>query len=180
MNYIDLILALPFIWGIYRGFTKGLVYEAATLVALIVGIYGSFKFSWFTTGILVNNLGLTGQYLPWISFAITFIIIVLIIHLIARVFTSLLKAVALGFINSFLGIIFGVIKVAFILSILLVVFDPIDMDKNYLSEESKSKSVLYNPIKNFTPSLFPNLRFENIKVKFDELLDKDKDYKQTK
>jgi len=180
MNYIDLILALPFIWGIYRGFTKGLVYEAATLVALILGIYGAFKFSWFTTEILVNQLGFTGQYLPWISFAITFIIIVVIIHLIARAMTSLLKAVALGFINSFLGILFGVLKMAFILSIILVVFEPIDRDKKFLSEESKSKSVLYGPIYNFAPSLFPSLDADNIKIKFEGLLEKNKNSKEQK
>ena len=178
MNYIDIIITIPFIWAVYRGFTKGLVYEAATLVALILGIYGSFKFSWFTTEILVNNLGFTGQYLPWISFAITFVIIVVLIHLIARALTSLLKAIALGFINSFLGIIFGVLKIAFILSVLLVVFEPIDRDKNYLSPEKKSKSILYYPIYNFAPSLFPNLRFENIKLKFDELLDENQNEKQ--
>ncbi|MFC2096702.1 CvpA family protein [Bacteroidota bacterium] len=171
MNYIDLILVLPFIWAVYRGLTKGLIYEVATLAALILGIYGAYKFSWLTTSILVNNFNATGQYLPWISFAITFIIIVVVIHLIARTLTSLVNAVALGFINRSLGVVFALIKTAFIISILLVILAPIDKDHKYVSEENKEKSVFYYPLYNFAPSIFPFLHLENIKAKFDKLLD---------
>jgi len=169
MNYIDLILFLPFIYGVYRGFTKGLIYEAATLAALILGVYGAFKFSNFTTDFIVNNFGATGENLPWISFAITFVLIVIVVHLIAKVLTTVLKAVALGFINQFLGIIFSIFKIAFILSVVLVIFDPITKNSNVVSEESKSKSLLYYPIKKIAPSLFPYLHMDNIKIEFDKL-----------
>ena len=30
MNYVDILLCIPLVWGLYKGFTKGLVIEAAT------------------------------------------------------------------------------------------------------------------------------------------------------
>lgn len=168
MNYIDLFLFLPFVYGVYRGFTKGLVYEAATLVALILGVYGAFKFSSVTTEFLVDTFGATGDNLPWISFAITFVLIVIAVHLIAKTLTTLLKAIALGFINQFLGIIFSIFKIAFILSVFLVIFDPITKNSNFLSEDNKTKSLLYYPIRNIAPSIFPYLHLDNLTIEFDK------------
>jgi len=39
MNYFDIIFLIVFIWSAYRGITKGFVVMAASLAALIVGIW---------------------------------------------------------------------------------------------------------------------------------------------
>ena len=48
MNYFDYLLLLPLVYGLYRGFTKGLIIELASLVALIAGVYGAMYLSSFT------------------------------------------------------------------------------------------------------------------------------------
>jgi membrane protein required for colicin V production len=45
MNYLDIILAIPLLWGLYKGVSKGIIKELASLVALIVGIYGAVHFA---------------------------------------------------------------------------------------------------------------------------------------
>ena len=101
MNYLDIIIALPLLWGAYKGFTKGLIIEAASLAALLLGIYGAIKFSGITSDFLVEKCNFSSQYLHIISFAITFILIVIAVHFIARLINKLVKAVALGFVNNF-------------------------------------------------------------------------------
>jgi membrane protein required for colicin V production len=51
--------------------------------------------------------------------------------------------------------VFGVAKTAFILSILLLIFNKIDEDVHILSQETKMNSQLYEPMRKFAPSVFP-------------------------
>jgi membrane protein required for colicin V production len=163
MNYIDIILIVPLLWAAYRGFTKGLIIEVASLAALILGIWGAIKFSWFTSELLVEKFEMTTQYLHLISFSITFVAIVIAVHLLARVLDKLAKLVALGLVVRVTGAIFGVIKIAFVLSIILVIINTADRSKGILPTKEVEGSLLYKPISGFAPSIFPYLQFENIK-----------------
>ena len=155
MNYIDIILGLLLVFSAISGFRKGLIYELASLAALIFGIWGAIEFSDLTSGFLVENLNFHTKYLNIISFILTFAIIVILVHFTANVINKLVETVMLGFINRLAGMAFGVLRAALILSIILVVFDKIDEDTEMLSKEIKSESKLYAPIRNFAPAIFP-------------------------
>lgn len=176
MNYFDIIFAAILLYSAYKGFSKGIVIQAASLVALLLGIFGAIKFSDITSDFLVREFELTTQYLPLISFAITFVIIVLGVHLVARIVDKLMKAVALGFINRISGLIFGLIKTAFIISIVLVIVNNSDKKFNFLPEKKVEESLLYEPLSNFAPFLFPYLNFEDIKGTIEENIDEQFDF----
>ncbi len=163
MNYIDLILLIFLLWSAYRGFRNGLIIEVASLAALILGIFGAIKFSYMTSDFLIEKFDMTTQYLPLISFAITFVIIVVVVHLLAKALDKLVKAIALGFVNRLLGVLFGVIKTAFILSIILVILNTIDRKTHFLPEDKIEESFLYKPISAFAPMIFHDLNFESIR-----------------
>ena len=169
MNYIDLILAVFLVWAAYKGFKNGLIIEVASLAALILGIFGAIKFSGLTADFLVEQFDLTTQYLSLIAFAITFVCIVIVVHLLARFLDKLVKAIALGFINRLAGIVFGVVKVAFILSIVLVILNAINQKTSFLPQEKLEKSLLYGPVSNFAPAIFPYLDFEEIRENIEDL-----------
>lgn len=175
MNYIDIILGILLILGAINGFRKGLVVELASLAALILGIWGAIEFSYITTDFLIENFDFQTKYLNIISFAITFIVIVILVHVIASVINKVVEAAMLGFINRLAGLVFGLLKSALILSIVLVVFDKIDEDVNLLSDSKKNDSRLYEPIRSFAPSIFPFIDFWN----FDIDLDKDDDNEES-
>ena len=42
---IDIVLAIPIIWGAIRGFRRGLILEVTSLVALFLGAYAALFFS---------------------------------------------------------------------------------------------------------------------------------------
>ena len=162
MNIIDVILAVIFLYSAYRGFKKGLIVQAASLVALLLGIYGAIHFSDYTARLLSEKLELTSSYLPIISFAVTFIAIVIIVHLFAGLIESLLKAVALGFVNRLLGLSFAVIKSAFIISIILVIVNGINRRSSILPKQMVEESILYKPVSKFAPTIFPYLNFQDM------------------
>jgi membrane protein required for colicin V production len=155
MNFIDAIIIIILAFAVIRGFTNGLVKEVASLAALILGIWGAIKFSDYTAGKLYDNFNMTGKYVGIISFVVTFGIIAIVIHFIGVLLDKLLEAVALGFVNRLLGMVFGLIKSVLILSVIFVVLNAIDTRRPFLPKERIEKSRLYNPISEIAPAIFP-------------------------
>ena len=162
MNYIDIIIGILLILGAVNGFRKGFVVELASLAALVLGIWGAMQFSYVTTDFLIENFDWQTKHLNLISFAITFVVIVILVHVVASVINKVVEAAMLGFINRLAGLVFGLLKSALILSIILVVFDKIDEDVNLISDSKKDASRLYEPVRNFAPSIFPFIDFWNV------------------
>jgi len=161
MNYIDLILGIILIFAAIQGFRKGFIVEAASLAALILGIWGGIKFSDWTAGFITNTTGYKSDHLSTIAFIVTFIGIVIVIHILGKVLDNVVKAVALGFLNRLAGIIFGVLKVAVILSIFLLLFDSVDENVHLLPAGQKAESKVYGPMKQLVPTLFPFIKLWN-------------------
>ena len=56
MEILDIILAVLLLYGLVMGVSKGLFVEAASLVSLVLGVYGAIKFSHFTAFYLKNHV----------------------------------------------------------------------------------------------------------------------------
>ena len=54
MNYIDIAIVGLVIFGAVKGFSKGFIIEAASLIALILGLIGALLFS-STVGTLLES-----------------------------------------------------------------------------------------------------------------------------
>lgn len=165
MNYIDIILGILLLLAAINGFSKGLISEVASLAALILGLWGAIKFSYITTDFLIENFNMHTKHLNVISFVITFVVIVVLVHIIGNTVSKLAETVLLGFANKLAGLVFGVLKSALILSVILVVFDKIDDDVHILSREAKENSRMYEPIRSFAPSIFPFIEGWEIDLK---------------
>lgn len=146
MNIIDILLAIPLLWAIYKGFTKGLIIEVATLVALILGIYGALHFSDFTASFIRDRLDYDSRYMGYISFVVTFLVIVIGVNIIGRLLDKVVEVVALGFVNRILGVVFSLAKAVLILCIVVNLVDRLDQRFNFISKEKKEKSLLYEPL----------------------------------
>ena len=92
MNYLDIILAIALLWGLYKGISKGIVKELAALIALIAGIYGAVHFADNIHPYLKEQFAIESSFLPIVSFAITFIVIVLAVKLVGFIIDKIVKA----------------------------------------------------------------------------------------
>jgi membrane protein required for colicin V production len=170
MSWIDIVILIIFLWSAYQGFTKGFIISIASLAALIIGIFGSIKFSGYTAEVLSEKFEMNPESLNLIAFAITFILIVIATHIVARLADKLVKAVALGFVNRIAGILFNLLKTALIISIILVILERIDEKASFIPRTQTEKSALYMPLRAFAPLIFPYLRsgYDKIKEKLPE------------
>ena len=74
-----------------------------------------------------------------------------------KAFTKLADFAALGILNKLLGAAFGVLKIGFILSVILIIFSHTNKTVEFLSPEKLNQSVLYKPVKNIATLVFPNI-----------------------
>lgn len=171
MNSLDYILLIPLLYGLYRGFTKGLIIELASLLALTLGIYGALHFSSLTFEFLSHYVEINTVYLQLVSYGLTFLIIVMFISLTGKILTMLIKLVALGFINRMMGAIFGGIKVLLILSVFISFFDRFNKQFGIINDEILSSSLMYNPIRIQAEQIYPNVleEFEKQKESIENL-----------
>ena len=164
MNYIDIVIALLLAFGLIRGYFKGFIVEITSLAGLVLGIYGAIHFSYFLSNILKNYVSWDASMMQLVSFAGTFIIILVLISILGKVFTKIAESIALGFLNKFLGALFGLLKVGLIVSVVLMIFSKINKTLPFVEQSQTQESILYEPIKNLAPAIFPNLIKEVKKV----------------
>ena len=157
MAVIDIVLGALILFGLIRGLMKGLFVEVASLVALIAGIYGAIHFSNFAAEFLMERVEWNEKTINITAFAITFVIIVLAISLAGKALTKLADFAALGFLNKLLGGVFGGLKIALILSIVLMIFTKLNKTIPFVSDEELESSVLYEPVKSLAPKILPSL-----------------------
>lgn len=174
MSILDIILLIILIYAAFDGFRKGLIAQAAKLAALIVGIWGAIRFSDFTANLIAKYFTVNAQYLSLIAFAVTFIALVVGVHFLGIVLEKVLKLAFLGIVNKLLGMVLGFLKMALIASVILIIVDNLNVRFKFLPEEYGEKSFLYEPVKNIAPTIYPYLKFDEIRATFEETFKQEK------
>ncbi|WP_452599115.1 CvpA family protein [Pontimicrobium sp. MEBiC01747] len=157
MAVIDIVLAALLLFGLVRGFMKGLFVEVASLVALVGGVYGAIHFSNFAASYLESKTEWSEQTINITAFAITFVIIIVVIALAGKALTKLADFASLGILNKLLGGVFGALKIGLILSVVLIVFNKMNDTITFIDEENINDSILYKPVKSLAPMIFPSI-----------------------
>ncbi|NNC70022.1 MAG: CvpA family protein [Flavobacteriaceae bacterium] len=166
MSTIDIILAALLLFGLVKGFMKGLFVEITSLVALVLGLYGAIHFSYFIADFLKDRVDWAEKYVQIIAFASTFVLIVLLISLSGKLLTKLADAASLGIMNKVFGAVFGLVKVGLILSVVLIIFDKLNRNLPFIKEDKLEASLLYKPVKNLAPMIFPSILEKEIEAAY--------------
>ncbi|MCA0958832.1 MULTISPECIES: CvpA family protein [Flagellimonas] len=154
MSFLDIIIGILLIWGLYKGLKNGLFVELASLIALIAGIYGAIHFSHITGDYLAAQFDWSEQYLKIAAFLITFFVIIVTVNLAGKILTKIADFAMLGLLNKVAGGIFGALKVAVILGAFLIFFEKLTTPLGLINEETKEDSVFYEPIKDLGDLIF--------------------------
>lgn len=159
MNYIDIVILLFLLYGAFRGFSKGLIIEVATLAGLILGVFIAMRYSPFTEGILKDFLNITSRYLSYIALAVTFLLVVIVVYLLGKMLTRLVDIISLGLVNKLLGTLLGIAKYFIIVCVLLMIVDALNGKFHFIGEETRENSLLFDPFLNFAQQTYNTIRF---------------------
>jgi membrane protein required for colicin V production len=169
MNILDLVIAIPLLWGAYKGFQRGIIYEIAMILGLIVGLYAAFKLSGWVQSLLVSVVSKDSAIPHWLSFAIVSGVIMLVFILYARLLEGVLKAADMNAVNKIFGTIFGMLKFALVVSVVLWMLKSLEPSINFINDQTKKESKLYEPV--LKTATFINPAFQDIKNEFKENLE---------
>lgn len=154
MNFLDILLVLPLIYGAWIGFRKGLIIELATLLAFGLGVWGAIHFSDFMAKILMDA-GAESEYLGLIAFTITFLLIGAGVFFAGKALETVVNIAAMKPFNKMAGAVFGVGKFLLVTSVTLVIIESYDQKQEFLPVQAKEKSLLYKPVKTTSLSVIP-------------------------
>jgi membrane protein required for colicin V production len=160
---LDIIILLLLLIGAIRGYFTGFVLQSLTLVALFGGVWVGIKYSSFISSYLMKWLDVKEAIAPYISFTLLFIVVIILVHLIGVLITKFIDKSALGVMNRIGGVLFGIFKFAFIMSICMLLIQKIDKKGILINDKNKRESKLYLPISKIAPAIFPTVDFEKIK-----------------
>jgi membrane protein required for colicin V production len=155
MSTLDIILVIFLFYFAYKGFTNGFIISIATLVGLVLGFYAASHFSEFTANWLQHDMGLKSSNIKLIAYIVTFVIVVVLIFLLGRFLTGVVKTVGLGIVNRLAGALLGIAKGALIASLLFLLFSKIDPNQSLFTAQHKKGSVLYKPVSAVAPAVIP-------------------------
>ncbi len=149
MNILDVILVIILILGAINGYRKGLFYEAAGLIGLVAGIYLAVLLTDIAGTIAESLTSWNIGAVKITVFIIIFILVAIIVRLIGEALTKLFKAIYLNFLNRLAGVVFGILKWAFLLAVLITIVEYLDSSKQVISETLVENSRLYPMIDRF-------------------------------
>lgn len=157
MNYIDMFVMVLLIYAVFRGITRGLVLQLASLAALLAGVFAALKLSGFTARYLEQRWTFNYEYLYIISLAITFALVFILINLLGKMLEKMVETAHLSFFNKLAGAFFNVFKVMLIVGVILLFIDRIDKQVSILPKNAREGSFFYKPVTSLTLFLFPDL-----------------------
>jgi len=158
MNYLDVLIAIPLVWGAYKGFQRGLIFEIAMLIGLVLGLYLAFKLSGLLETVVARMVDAEGTTLYMLTFFVVFIAVIMIMVLLAKFLEQILKIGKMDNLNKLAGAFFGIVKFALVVSVVLSVFRPIDRRFSVLPEKIRKESLLFDPVSKSSQYIFPALK----------------------
>ena len=112
---------------------------------------------------MILNRNFVGRNI--VAFAITFIVIIVVIALAGKALTKLADFASLGILNKLLGGLFGALKIGLILSVVLIIFTKMNSNIPLIENHEIEDSLLYKPVKSLAPIVFPSIISEEEKEK---------------
>lgn len=149
-NWIDILIALPLLYGLIVGIRRGLVTEflaIAAVVAAFIGarLWGPSAVPWVLKASAAIHLNMPQQVAVVIAYAGLFAIIALVLNLIGRWLTKFFETIHIGWVNHLLGAVFGVLKWGIIVIVLVFIVGQIDSYFAILPDSVTAESRLWGP-----------------------------------
>lgn len=157
MSFIDIVFAVLLCYALYKGIKNGLFVELASLIALVAGIFVAIKFSYLVKNILETKVSWEPKYIEITAFALTFILVVVLIHLSAKLLTKIADFAYLGWINKLAGAFFSALKTILLLSVVILLFEKININNTLVNQETLDESIFYNPTKEIAAFIYPKV-----------------------
>lgn len=142
MNFLDILIAVPLGYLIFKGYKRGLIFELSSLIGIVFGSIVAVRMA----HLFLELLGFEGDSALLIAFFILFVGVVVFALFLGKLIERFVKLIHVGFMNNLAGAVFGLAKGVCIVGVLLYFIAIIDLNDVFLKKEIRQTSVLYKPV----------------------------------
>ena len=147
--FLDIVYIIILLLAVIKGYRRGIIVGIFSLVAVIIGLVAALKLSVVVAGWLQNHSGVGAAWISFLSFAIVFCSVVVLVRIVARILHEAVKMLLLGWADKLGGIILYALIYTLIYSVLLFFATYIHLVSQDMIEYSKS----YSFVEPFGPKL---------------------------
>ena len=119
MILLDILIWAVLIFFVAKGFSKGLVREACSLLGLVTGGWAAFKYYSFLSQGIKGFINLPPLVAKPLSFFLIFMLLGILFYFLGHLLTVIFKIMLLGGVNRIGGVVFGFLEGGFVLCMIL-------------------------------------------------------------
>lgn len=150
---LDIIFAVLIVFAVLKGFQRGLIIGLFSLVAVIIGLAAAMKLSVVMADYLGKAVNISDKWMPVVSFAVVFLLVILLIRLGAKVIEKTVEMAMMGWLNKIGGIILFAAIYITVFSVLVFYAEQLKL----LQQDTIDKSVTYSFVQPWGPKAINGL-----------------------
>ncbi len=150
---IDIFFLVLVALALFKGYSRGLVVALFSIAGFIIGLAAALKLSASVADKLSTSLDSSAKWLPFLSFFLVFVAVLVLVRLGAKLIQKSLELVMLGWANRLGGVVFYVLLYAIIFSIFL--FYAVQL--HFIGDETIKASFFYSSLQPLGPYVIEGL-----------------------
>ena len=150
---IDVAFIIIIIIAVFKGLSKGFIVGIFSFISFIIGLAAALKLSTVVALYFESSAGVLAKWLPVISFAVVFIIVVLLVSIGARIIRKTIHIAMLGWLDKLGGVLLYIIIYTLIFSVILFFAEKTSLIKT----ETVSASFVHDFVAPWGPEITNNL-----------------------
>ena len=158
MNTLDIFILILFVPGLVRGLSKGFVEQTLSLLGIILSVYMAYHYHGSVYTWLSAHFEISQTVLHIVGFAIVLAGVLIVILLLANLITTVVEKASLGWLNRSLGVVLSIIVTALVLSVIILLFNMVNVKFGLVKSPILQDSLLYGALKDLGNTIFPYLK----------------------
>lgn len=150
INFFDILTLIALIWAVVSGWRSGFVSQLLGLVGIILGIVLSLRY-----GAAVGEMfNIDPKFSVVAGFLITFVAVLIVATILARLIAKVLSFIGLGWVNTLLGITLSVVKGLIVLSMLYAAIFALNSNSQLIEPDYFNNSISFDLVRKCAEPLF--------------------------
>lgn len=147
MTTIDILILVIIAGGLGRGFMMGAVRQVTGLLGVILAFALAVQTMRPAGEAIVHSLGLADSLVPVLGFITVFAVVQVVFFLLGQIVEHVIDALSLSPVNRLLGGLVGGFKASLLLSVAFLLFSHVNLP----AEQTRNRSMLYEPVAQVLP-----------------------------
>lgn len=143
MNWLDIAIIAPLLFGLIMGLIRGLVSELNAILSVLLGILGVRLFGPAVAAWIRTTTEWHMEICVVVGYTVLFLTIVIVLHLLGKLVQRLLHKIQLGWVNRLLGALCGTLKWTVIVLFLVFLVGQLDHQFGIMPKKAKQESMFY-------------------------------------